>query len=188
MCTLLGGRASEMIFFNEMTSGAQDDFEKVTKSAYAQITQFGMNERIGFVSFGTPDGDHDKPFSEATAQIIDEEARTLINNAMNATLDLLKQHKDDVIKVAERLLQQETLSREDMEELLGPRPFEEKRTYEQLVEGTELPDGVRGVPLAGVKDWNQVETPKTNPRNKSNIPKKLTTQQRTSQRNKINQV
>ena len=137
-------------------SGAQDDLQKVTRSAYAQITQFGMNERVGNVSFEqNKDGmNFEKPFSEATAQIIDEEANKLIGKAMERTLKLLTEHKDDVIKVAERLLEKEVLSRDDMIELLGPRPFEEKHTYEQFVEGTgsyeedtELPEGL--------KDWNK---------------------------------
>merc|ERR1712029_870995 len=145
----LGGRAAEQIFFNRITTGAQDDLQKVTRSAYAQITQFGMNERVGNVSFEqNKDGmNFEKPFSEATAQIIDEEANKLIGKAMERTLNLLTEHKDDVIKVAERLLEKEVLSRDDMIELLGPRPFEEKHTYEQYEEDTELPEGL--------KDWNK---------------------------------
>ena len=116
-----------------------------------------MNERVGNVSFKMPqDGEmvFDKPFSENTAQVIDEEAHKTITQAMNRTLNLLKEHKEDVIKVAERLLEREVLSREDMIELIGARPFEEKHTYEQFVEGTgsfeedtELPEGL--------KDWNK---------------------------------
>merc|ERR1719412_2257340 len=156
MCMTLGGRAAEMIFFNRITTGAQDDLQKVTRSAYAQITQFGMNEKVGNVSFEqNKDGmSFEKPFSEATAQTIDEEANKMITKAMERTLNLLREHKEDVIKVAERLLLKEVLSREDMIELIGPRPFEEKHTYEQFVEGTgsfeedtELPEGL--------KDWNK---------------------------------
>ena len=149
----LGGRAAEMIFFKRITTGAQDDLQKVTKSAYAQITQFGMNERVGNVSFEQDKSGMvlDKPYSEATAQLIDEEANKMIKQAMDRTLKLLTDHKDDVIKVAERLLEKENLNRDDMIELLGPRPFKEQHTYEQFVEGTgsfeedtDLPEGLKG--------------------------------------------
>merc|ERR1711983_700393 len=106
MCMTLGGRAAEEIFFKRITTGAQDDLQKVTKSAYAQITQYGMNERVGNVSFEQDKSGMvlDKPYSEATAQLIDEEAGKMIGEAMQRTLKLLRDHKDDVIKVAERLL------------------------------------------------------------------------------------
>lgn len=102
MCMTLGGRAAERIFFNRITTGAQDDLQKVTKSAYGQITQYGMNEAVGNISFEQPQQGEmvfDKPFSEATAQLVDEEAKKLIDSAMTRTIDLLNEHKDDVIKV-----------------------------------------------------------------------------------------
>merc|ERR1719433_2470527 len=108
ICMTLGGRASEEVFFNRITTGAQDDLQKVTKSAYAQITQFGMNERIGNVSFEQPAPGEmvfEKPFSEATAQAIDEEANKLIKGAMDRTLALINNHKADVERVAKRLLE-----------------------------------------------------------------------------------
>merc|ERR1711953_4587 len=156
MCMTLGGRAAEMIFFNRITTGAQDDLQKVTKSAYAQITQYGMNERGGNISFEQPQpGDmvFEKPFSEATAQLIDEEAHKMIRTAMDRTLQLIRDHKDDVIRVAERLLKQEVLGRDDMIELLGPRPFAEKHTYEQFVEGTGSYEEDTTLP-EGLKNWN----------------------------------
>ena len=139
MCMTLGGRAAESIFFNRITTGAQDDLQKVTQSAYSQITKYGMNEKVGNVSFQEPQPGEmvfDKPFSEATAQLVDEEAKKLIGSAMDRTLALLTKHKDDVERVALRLLEKEVLNRDDMIELLGPRPFAEKSTYEEFVEGT----------------------------------------------------
>lgn len=157
MCMTLGGRAAEQIFFKRITTGAQDDLQKVTKSAYSQITQFGMNEAVGHVSFEQPQPGEmvfDKPFSEATAQLVDEEAKKMIDNAMKLTIELLTKHKDDVIKVAERLLEKEVLKRDDMIELLGARPFAEKSTYEDFVEGTGSIDENTELP-AGLKDWNK---------------------------------
>merc|ERR1719445_1877523 len=156
MCMTLGGRASEQIFSGRITTGAQDDLQKVTKSAYAQITQFGMNEKVGNVSFQEPQPGEmvfDKPFSEATAQLVDEEAKKLIGSAMDRTLALLTKHKDDVERVALRLLEKEVLNRDDMIELLGPRPFAEKSTYEEFVEGTGSAEEDTELP-AGLKDWN----------------------------------
>merc|ERR1711992_67098 len=91
MCMTLGGRAAEQIFFERITTGAQDDLQKVTKSAYGQITQYGMNETVGHVSFEDRQGEmvFDKPYSEVTAQLIDQEAKTMINNAMDRTIKLL---------------------------------------------------------------------------------------------------
>merc|ERR1711973_841156 len=88
MCMTLGGRAAESIFFNRITTGAQDDLQKVTQSAYSQITKYGMNEKVGNVSFQEPQPGEmvfDKPFSEATAQLVDEEAKKLIGSAMDRT-------------------------------------------------------------------------------------------------------
>merc|ERR1719394_1225073 len=156
MCMTLGGRASEQIFFGRITTGAQDDLQKVTKSAYAQITQFGMNARIGNVSFEQPAPGEmvfEKPFSEATAQAIDEEANKLIKGAMDRTLALINNHKADVERVAKRLLEKEVLGRDDMVELLGPRPFAEKHTYEQFVEGTGSFEEDTALP-EGLKGWN----------------------------------
>uniref|UniRef100_A0A182PII3 AAA+ ATPase domain-containing protein n=1 Tax=Anopheles epiroticus TaxID=199890 RepID=A0A182PII3_9DIPT len=152
MCMTLGGRVSEEIFFQRITTGAQDDLKKITDSAYAQITRFGMNKKVGNVSFDSSQpGDpmFTKPYSEQTAQIIDEEVRALIDRAYVRTKELLTKHRADVEKVAERLLKNEILSRDDMIELLGKRPFPEKSTYEEFVEGTgsfeedtTLPDGL----------------------------------------------
>lgn len=157
MCMTLGGRVSEEIFFGRITTGAQDDLQKITEIAYAQITQFGMNEKVGNVSFQMPKpGDMalDKPYSEYTAQLIDNEVRELIDKAHKRTRTLLNEHKDNVIKVAERLLKQEILSRDDMIELLGARPFREKSTYEEFVEGTGSFEEDTTLP-EGLKEWNK---------------------------------
>ncbi|KAG7522155.1 AFG3 2 isoform X2 [Solea senegalensis] len=157
MCMTLGGRVSEEIFFGRITTGAQDDLRKVTQSAYAQIVQFGMNAKVGQVSFDLPrQGEMvlEKPYSEATARLIDTEVRTLIGEAYQRTRRLLNDRKDDVEKVALRLLDKEVLDKNDMVELLGKRPFAEKSTYEEFVEGTGGEDEDTTLP-DGLKDWNQ---------------------------------
>jgi len=156
MCMTLGGRAAEEIFFKRITTGAQDDLQKVTKSAYAQITQYGMNENVGNVSFEQPQQGEmvfDKPYSESTSQLIDEEAKKMIASAMERTLNILTDKREEVEKVALRLLEKEVLNRDDMIELLGPRPFKEKSTYEEFVEGTGSSEEDTELP-AGLKNWN----------------------------------
>ncbi|XP_078254210.1 mitochondrial inner membrane m-AAA protease component AFG3L2 isoform X2 [Rhinoraja longicauda] len=157
MCMTLGGRVSEQIFFGKITTGAQDDLKKVTQSAYAQIVQFGMNKKVGQVSFDFPRQGEitlEKPYSEKTAQLIDEEVRLIINSAYERTLELLTEKKEDVEKVAQRLLEKEVIDKADMIELLGPRPFAEKSTYEEFVEGTGSLDEDTSLP-EGLKDWNK---------------------------------
>ncbi|CAH2054809.1 unnamed protein product, partial [Iphiclides podalirius] len=157
MCMTLGGRVSEELFFGRITTGAQDDLKKITQSAYAQIVHYGMNAKVGNVSFEMPQPGEmviDKPYSEKTAELIDGEVRELINTAHKHTTELLTKHKENIVKVAERLLKQEILSRDDMIELLGPRPFPEKSTYEEFVEGTGSLDEDTSLP-EGLKDWNK---------------------------------
>ncbi|XP_026005386.1 mitochondrial inner membrane m-AAA protease component AFG3L2 isoform X2 [Astatotilapia calliptera] len=161
MCMTLGGRVSEEIFFGRITTGAQDDLRKVTQSAYAQIVQFGMNPKVGQVSFDLPrQGEMvlEKPYSEATARLIDTEVRTLISEAYQRTQQLLNDKKAEVEKVAQRLLEKEVLDKNDMVELLGKRPFAEKSTYEEFVEGTGGEDEDTTLP-EGLKDWNQERRP-----------------------------
>ncbi|KAJ1920072.1 AAA ATPase afg3 [Mycoemilia scoparia] len=150
MCMTLGGRASEEIFFKIVTTGASDDLQKVTKMAYAQITQYGMSKRVGQFNYSDSqqgESQFTKPYSEATAQLIDQEARTMIDQAYERTLDLLKEHRDDVEKVAQLLLKKEVLNREDMVDLLGPRPFKEKVQYEDFVLGDKTSSTPGSQPL-----------------------------------------
>ena len=158
---MLGSHVAEQLFFGRVTTGSKDDLRKVTQSAYAQIVQFGMSEKLDQVSFYLPQPGEvlvEKPFTKAKAQLIDEEVRRLIGSTHVCTLDLLTRCGEQVDKVDRRLLE-EVLERADMVELLGPRPFAEKITYEELMEGTgvleedtALPEGLqgwRGRPAAG---------------------------------------
>uniref|UniRef100_A0AAQ5XIL2 AAA+ ATPase domain-containing protein n=1 Tax=Amphiprion ocellaris TaxID=80972 RepID=A0AAQ5XIL2_AMPOC len=170
MCMMLGGRVAEQVFFRRITTGAHDDLRKVTQSAYAQVVQFGMNEAVGQVSFDLPQQGSmvtGKPYSESTAQLIDQEVRLLIDSAFKRTLQLVIDKKEMVEKVAKRLLEKEILDRADMVELLGPRPFQEKSSYEELTEGlgqfeedTSLPEGL--------KNWNENKGDEKHPQSRQN--------------------
>uniref|UniRef100_A0A6G1SJT2 AFG3-like protein 2 n=1 Tax=Aceria tosichella TaxID=561515 RepID=A0A6G1SJT2_9ACAR len=143
MCMTLGGRASEQIFFGKITTGAQDDLKKVTQIAYAQIVQFGMSDKIGNLSFdmGQPgEPVFDKPYSESTAQVIDSEVRELVDRAYVRTLALLESKRSCVELVAKRLLDRETIGRDDLIELIGQRPFKEKLTFDDFLSGTKAGD------------------------------------------------
>ncbi|KHN80405.1 AFG3-like protein 2 [Toxocara canis] len=157
MCMTLGGRVSEEIFFGRITTGAQDDLLKITQMAYAQVVKFGMSQKVGPLSFqtaGPGEMSFDKPYSEATAQLIDQEVRELVNTALTRTRELLLSKQPEIEKVAQRLLEKEILAREDMIEMLGPRPFAEKHTYEEFVAGTGSLDEDTSLPK-GLESWNK---------------------------------
>lgn len=159
MCLALGGRESEKLFFGEYTSGAMDDLQKVTSMAYAQIVTYGMNEKVGQVSYHDPskqDQGFTKPYSEETARLIDEEVRIMVNMCSKRTHELLKSKRAEVEKVANRLLEREKIEKADLEELLGKRPFAEKTTYEEFVEGTGSMEEDTALP-EGLRDWNKTE-------------------------------
>ncbi|KAI8140712.1 peptidase family M41-domain-containing protein [Fennellomyces sp. T-0311] len=135
MCMTLGGRVSEQIFFDTITTGAHDDLQKVTKMAYAQVTTYGMNDKVGPMSFHDPQAEQQfqKPFSEETATLIDDEVRNLVNSAYARTVELLTERKEEVEKVAKLLLEKEIINRQDIEDLLGKRPFKEVTVYDEYV-------------------------------------------------------
>lgn len=127
MCMTLGGRVAEEVFFGRITTGAQDDLQKITKMAFEVCANYGMNPDIGPISYGNKEQQGEsfqKPFSEATAQRLDEAVRKMVNDAHSRTTQLLTEKKEEVEKVAQLLLQKEVITREDMRMLLGPRPFE----------------------------------------------------------------
>ncbi|CAK5280481.1 unnamed protein product [Mycena citricolor] len=129
ICMTLGGRVSEEIFFGteNITSGAQDDLQKITRMAFEACANYGMNEVIGPISYGGAHRSNDtftKPFSEKTAEMLDAEVRKMITIAYDRTRNLLTEHREDVIKVAQLLLEKENITREDMLNLLGKRPFD----------------------------------------------------------------
>ncbi len=142
ICMTLGGRASEDIFFGKISTGASNDLQQITKIAYSMITVYGMNDKVGNISYYDPNQENvfTKPFSEDTGQMIDEEVRKLIDNAYQITKKLLTEKKGDVEKLAKELLKKEVLFKSDVEALIGKRPYEEKKTLDIEVEPKDLVD------------------------------------------------
>lgn len=143
VCMTLGGRASEEIFFNKISTGAQNDLQQITRIAYAMVTVYGMNDKVGNVSFYDPQQENafTKPYSEETSKIIDEEVRKLIDEAYERTKALLQEKKPQVEKLAEALLEREVLFQSDVEALIGKRPYEEKKALDPEHVG-EISEGV----------------------------------------------
>jgi len=140
MCMTLGGRAAEQIIFNKISTGALSDLERVTKMAYSIVSVYGMNEKIGNVSFYDSKADGykmTKPYSETTAETIDEEVRKLIASAYERTIALLTSKKGELEILAKELLEKEILFQADLEKLIGKRPFEKETTYQAFTNKKE---------------------------------------------------
>lgn len=130
MAMTLGGRVSEELHFDTVTSGASDDFNKVTQMARAMVTKWGMSSKIGYLYFDDDaQQQFQKPFSEETGKAIDSEVRRIVDEAYKQCRDLLTEKKNEVGIVAEELLKKEMLSRDDMIRLLGERPFEDPKDF-----------------------------------------------------------
>lgn len=131
MAAILGGRASELIHFGKVSTGALNDLERVTKQAYAMVAYYGMSDEIGNLSFYDSTGQSDmalsKPYSEKTAQEIDLEVKKIVDSAFQRALDTLKEHQAGMIQLAELLLEREVIFSEDLEKIFGKRKGEVRR-------------------------------------------------------------
>jgi ATP-dependent metalloprotease FtsH len=138
MCAAMGGRAAEKIIFNKISTGALSDLEKVTKQAQAMVTVYGLNAKIGNVSYYDSRGEQSftKPYSEATARIIDEEVSKVIEQAYTKAQEILNLNKNKLKELAEALLKDEVIFKVDVERILGPRPFEEEEVGVKLIKET----------------------------------------------------
>jgi cell division protease FtsH len=125
MCAALGGRAAEQVVFGQISTGALSDLEKVTRQASAMVTVYGLNEKIGNISYYNSSGDttFTKPYSEATARIIDEEVSAVIEKAYGVAKDILSSNRQKLDELASALLKHEVIYKDDVERILGPRPF-----------------------------------------------------------------
>ncbi|MHB8205873.1 ATP-dependent zinc metalloprotease FtsH [Mucilaginibacter sp.] len=138
MCMTLGGRVAEDIVFGKISTGAQNDLERITKLAYAMVTIYGMNEKVGNVSFNDTQGEYqfNKPYSEKTSELIDSEVRNQINAVYQRTKQLLTEKRVGLEALANKLIEKEILFQSDLEEILGKRPFDNRTTYDEFVNGT----------------------------------------------------
>ncbi|HEK21753.1 MAG TPA: peptidase M41, partial [Bacteroidetes bacterium] len=163
MILSMGGRVAEDIVFGKITTGALSDLERITRLAYGMVKIYGMNEKVGNLSFYDPHGENqfNKPYSDTTAELIDSEVRKLVDVIYSKTKDLLTQHREGLEKVAAKLLEKEVLFQADLEELLGKRPFEHRTAYDKFVNGdnTLTPDN-NAIPESVINpEASNMETP-----------------------------
>jgi cell division protease FtsH len=137
MCMTMGGRVAEDIIFGKISTGAQNDLERITKLSYAMITLYGMNEKVGNISFNDQQDQFNKPYSEKTSELIDDEVRLLIRSVYDRTKGLLQEKHEGLEKLAQKLLEKEILFQSDLEEILGKRPFDNRTTYDEFVNGDD---------------------------------------------------
>tara|TARA_Y100000766_G_scaffold25242_1_gene17418 strand:+ start:1974 stop:3986 length:2013 start_codon:yes stop_codon:yes gene_type:complete len=149
MCMALGGRAAEEIIFGKISTGALSDLERITKMAYSIVSVYGMNKNIGNISFfdsKQSDYNFTKPYSESTAEKIDSEVKRIVDNAYNRTKKLLTDKREQLEKIANKLLEKEILFQNDLENLIGKRPFKDNRVNIQESSNTSNEDS-QGKPL-----------------------------------------
>jgi len=186
MCAALGGRAAEKIVFDEITTGALSDLEKVTKQAYSMVSIYGLNEAIGNISFydsrGNSDYNFQKPYSDKTAELMDTEVKKIVENQYVRAKELLSKNKDKLTQLANQLLEKEVIFKEDLEKIFGKRPFEEeehlipegsdKKAKPAEVETDEKPGEVVPTPTATANGSSQKESDSSEEVTNGDITKK----------------
>jgi cell division protease FtsH len=142
MCATMGGRAAERVIFDKISTGALSDLEKVTRQARAMVTIYGLNEKLGNITYYDSSGQSDysfsKPYSEDTARVIDSEISKLIEEQYQRAIDLLTHHKDKLIELADILIEKEVIFKDDLETIFGKRPFDKEITVEEPKAGEDL--------------------------------------------------
>lgn len=157
MCSALGGRAAEELVFSKISTGALSDLEKVTKQAYAMVSIYGLNKRVGNVSFYDSQGRDafTKPYSDDTAKVIDQEVSMLIESQYQRALKILGEHRDKLEALAEKLLIDEVIFKENLEEIFGKRQWEPAEIVEESQPAVEAPEDTAPTP----EDTNTDATP-----------------------------
>jgi len=128
MCATMGGRAAEKVTFNRISTGALSDLEKVTKQARAMVTIYGLNDKIGNVTYydstGQSEYNFSKPYSEETAKVIDKEISDLIESQYQRAIQILQENKDKLNQLADILIEKEVIFKDDLESIFGKRTFD----------------------------------------------------------------
>lgn len=172
ICMALGGRVAEELTFGKISTGAQNDLERVTRMVYDMITIYGMNDKVGHVSFNDPHGQYNfkSQYSAQTAQIIDQEARLFIQDAYKRTMDLLTKYHQDLNSLAEELLEKEIVDVIDLKRILGERPFKVGNDYKEIFErntskvnGHKPPKPANNEPLKEKNDEDKDEKQEREP-------------------------
>ena len=130
---LMGGRAAEKLFCGNMTTGASDDLSKATKLAYGMVAGYGFDDSVGPINYQQEDESFQKPYSEATGQLIDNEARSILKDAMKKAELILEENRDKMVRVAELLLERETITSVDMETICGKRKGRSPTNYSEII-------------------------------------------------------
>ena len=147
ICAALGGRAAEKLIFNQISTGALSDLEKVTRQARSIVSVYGLNDAVGNVTYydstGQSENSFTKPYSEKTAQIIDQEISNIIETQYKRACDLLKKNKSRLTKLAERLLEKEVIFKDDLSNILGKRPFDKDKNPEKSGDNKEIEVAVK---------------------------------------------
>ena len=143
MCAALGGRAAEKVVFNKISTGALSDLEKVTKQAKAMVTIYGLNDKIGNLTYYDSSGQGEynftKPYSESTSELIDKEISNLIETQYQRAIDLLTEHKDKLGQLADILLDKEVIFKDDLERIFGKRPYDKEEEKTEVQGKKETP-------------------------------------------------
>jgi cell division protease FtsH len=168
MCSALGGRAAEELVFSKISTGALSDLEKITKQAYAMVSIYGLNKRVGNISFYDSQGRDafTKPYSDETAKIIDEEVSKLVESQYQRALKILTENKAKLELLAEKLLIDEVIFKENLEEIFGKRPWDPAELIEEKENGSkDSASENEQLPSSEVSpsEENQPEDPTENP-------------------------
>jgi cell division protease FtsH len=165
MCATLGGRAAESIIFNKISTGALSDLVKVTQQARAMVTIYGLNEKVGNITYyQTNESEYGftKPYSEVTAKLIDTEISAIVEKEYRRAIQMLKKHKDKLTELAEHLLEKEVIFKDDLERIFGKRPFEKPEAEAPKPKATTKP---KAAPKKTTKTTKATDSTKTNDAN-----------------------